>query len=131
MKKLFFFALAGGIGFTVDVSVLLLLLRFTPLDPFSARIFAIAAAMFATWTINRNFTFQKGGRSVAKEGIRYGSVGITSALINYAVYSGLLIQFSEFRPIFAVVIGSAIATMWAYLGYSKFVFTEPKNSPKE
>lgn len=131
MKKLFFFGLAGGIGFIVDVSVLLLLLRFTPLDPFSARIFAIAAAMCCTWMINRNFTFQKGGRSVAKEGMRYGSVGITSALINYAVYSGLLIQFSELRPIFAVVIASAIATIWSYIGYSKFVFAAPKNNPKK
>lgn len=131
MKKLFFFGLAGSIGFIADAGVLLLLLRFTPLDPFSARIFAIAAAMCCTWMINRNFTFQKGGRSVAKEGMRYGSVGITSALINFAIYSGLLIQFSGLRPIFAVVIASAIATIWSYIGYSKFVFTAPKNSPKE
>lgn len=131
MRKLFFFGLAGSIGFIVDVGVLLLLLRFTPFGPFSARIFAIAAAMCCTWVFNRNFTFQKGGRSVAKEGMRYGSVGITSALINYAVYSGLLIQFSELRPIFAVIVASAVATIWSYIGYSKFVFTAPKNSPKE
>lgn len=131
MKKLFFFGLAGSIGFIVDASVLLLFLRFTPLDPFSSRIFAIAAAVCCSWMINRNFTFQKGGRSVAKEGMRYGGVGITSALINFSVYSGLLIQFSELRPIFAVVIASATATIWAYIGYSKFVFSAPKNSPKK
>ncbi|MEW7007185.1 MULTISPECIES: GtrA family protein [unclassified Lentilitoribacter] len=131
MRKLFFFGIAGSIGFIVDAGVLILLLHFTPLDPFSARIFAIAAAMFCTWMINRNFTFQKGGRSVAKEGMRYGSVGITSALINYTVYSGLLIQFSELRPVFAVVIASAVATIWSYVGYSKFVFAAPKNSPEK
>lgn len=131
MKKLFFFGIAGSIGFAVDAGVLILLLHFTPLDPFSARIFAIAAAMCSTWLVNRNFTFQKGARSIAKEGMRYGSVGLTSAVINYAIYSGLLIQFSELRPVFAVVVASAIATIWSYIGYSKFVFATPKNSPKE
>lgn len=126
MKKIIFFLMAGSVGFAADVGVLLLLLRFTALDPFSARIFAIAAAMGCTWIINRNITFQKGGRSVASEGVRYGSVGLSSALINYGVYAGLLFLFADLRPIFALVVASAVATCWAFIGYNKFVYGSPK-----
>lgn len=126
MKKLFFFAVAGGIGFAVDAGMLLLLLHFTALDPYSARVIAIASAMVSTWMFNRNFTFEKGGRSVASEGLRYGSVGISSALINYAIYAAALILIPDLRPIFAVVIASAVATGWSYFGYSKFVYGTKK-----
>lgn len=126
MRKLVFFAIAGSVGFAADVGVLLLLLRFTPLDPFTARIFAIAAANGCTWMINRNFTFQKGGRSVASEGMRYGSVGISSALLNFGVYAGLLFTFADLRPIFALVVAAFLATCWSFFGYNKFVYGSPK-----
>lgn len=126
IKKLFFFAVAGGTGFLVDAGMLLLLLHFTALDPYSARIIAIATAMFSTWLVNRNFTFQKGSRSVASEGLRYGSVGISSALLNYAIYAAALSLIPDLRPIFAVVIASAIATIWSYVGYNNFVYGSQK-----
>lgn len=126
IKKLFFFALAGGTGFLVDAGMLLLLLHFTPLDPFSARLIAIAAAMVSTWLINRNFTFEKGARSVAAEGLRYGSVGVSSALLNYAIYAAALVLIADLRPIFAVVLASAIATAWSYVGYNYFVYGQKK-----
>lgn len=127
MKKLFFFAVAGGIGFLVDAGMLLLLLHFTALDPFSARVIAIASAMVSTWMFNRNFTFEKGGRSVASEGLRYGSVGLSSALLNYAIYAAALILIPDLRPIFAVIIASALATGWSYFGYNKFVYGTKKD----
>ena len=89
MKKLFRFLIAGGIGFVVDAGILLLLLRFTPIGPFGARAIAIPSALLATWFLNRNFTFGHSERSLAVEGFRYGSVGFTSALLNYALYSSL------------------------------------------
>lgn len=122
MKKLFFFGLAGGIGFAVDVAVLYLLLRMTPLDVFSARVLAIIAAMGCTWMFNRSFTFAASGRSLAAEGARYGGVGLTSALINYAIYSAMLISLAGLSPFIAVTVASALATAFSYLGYSRFVF---------
>ena len=118
--------LGGGIGFTVGAGVLLLCLAFTPLGPFTARILAIATAMFCTWQFNRNFTFNKSGRSLGAESARYGSVGLTTALVNYGVYSGLLLMFPNFMPLIALILGSASATIVAWLGYSKFVFSAPK-----
>lgn len=127
MRKFIFFCIAGGVGFLVDIGVLVFFLHFDLLDPYSARIFAIGSAMFCTWIINRNFTFQKGNRSVVSEGFRYGSVGVTSALLNYGIYAGLLLVFAgTLRPTFAVVIASSLATCWSYFGYSRFVYDGPK-----
>ncbi|GAB4357939.1 MAG: hypothetical protein Kow0026_18570 [Oricola sp.] len=123
LLRLASFAVAGGTGFIVDASVLTLLMRFTPLGPFSARIFAIAAAMLTTWIINRNVTFGKSGRHVVKEGARYGFVALIGAGLNYAIYSGLLLAApGVITPLMALVIAVGIVTVFSYLGYSRFVF---------
>jgi putative flippase GtrA len=122
MKKIFWFALAGGTGFIVDAGVLMLLLHFTSLGPFGARAISIPMAMVTTWIVNRNFTFDRSGRSLAVEGFRYGSIGVTSALLNYALYSALLVSTPILRPTVALVLASAAATGFSFFGYSRFVF---------
>ncbi len=122
MRKLTFFLFAGAIGFVVDMGVLWLLLDFKLLDPFTARAPAIGAALVCSYIINRTFTFGASGRKVAAEGIRYGGVGLISTLINYSVYSGLLLILPGISPYVALVFGSGSATSFAYLGYSRFVF---------
>jgi putative flippase GtrA len=122
MKKLFWFGVAGGIGFVVDAGVMNLLLHLAGFDPFGARAVSIAAAMMATWFFNRTFTFESTGRSLAVEGFRYGSVGLTSALVNYAIYSALLISIPILNPNAALVLASASATAFSFFGYSRFVF---------
>ncbi|MEQ8308276.1 MAG: GtrA family protein [Hoeflea sp.] len=122
MRRIQFFLFAGAVGFAVDVGVLWLLLRFDLLDPFSARVIAIASAMLCTYLINRTFTFGASHRRVSVESARYGGVGIASALINYVVYSACLIVLKDFSPYLAVVLGSGSATAFSYLGYSRFVF---------
>jgi putative flippase GtrA len=122
MKKPLRFLLAGGIGFVVDAAVLMLLLRETPLDPFSARVLSIAAALSATWMLNRHVTFGPSSRALAVEGARYGGVGMATSLINYCVYSGLLLTFSGMPPLMALILTSGAAMVLSYLGYSRLVF---------
>ncbi|PWW00197.1 putative flippase GtrA [Hoeflea marina] len=122
MKKLLFFAMAGGVGFIADVAVLFLALRYTPLDPFTGRALGIASAMACTWMINRTFTFAASGRSLVSEGARYSGVGVTSALINFGAYSTALLSLPQLSPYIALTLGSAMGTIFAYLGYSHFVF---------
>jgi Predicted membrane protein len=122
MRKIAFFAIAGGTGFLVDAIVLSLLLRFTPLDPFTVRLGAIAVAMGCTYAINRSFTFGPSGRTIAAEGTRYGGVGLTSAALNYLIYSGALLIAPSLPPLAALTIASALATLFSYFGYSRFVF---------
>jgi putative flippase GtrA len=126
MRKLAFFLFAGVTGFAVDMSMLWLLLNLKLLDPFSARILAIGTAMLCTYMINRTFTFGASLRNVAVEGARYGGVGLATALINYAVYSGSLIALPDLSPYVALILGSVSATVFSYLGYSRFVFGQSR-----
>ena len=122
MKKLIWFAFAGSMGFAIDAGTLTALLHVTSIGPFIARIISIAVAMAATWVINRTFTFGKSKRNLASEGARYGLVGLLSALVNYAVYSACLLAFPELWPVLATAIGSGVAMLVSYFGYSRFVF---------
>lgn len=124
MKKLLRFGIAGGLGFIVDAGVLALLLHTTPLGPFLARLIAIALAMVTTWVFNRTFTFEKSGDSLAAEGFRYGSVGITAALVNYGLYSALLLTMPDLQPLAALVFATAASMFFSFFGYSRFVFRE-------
>jgi putative flippase GtrA len=122
MKRVGFFLVAGATGFGVDVAVLWFFLHFDLLDPFSARVLAIGSAMMCTYGINRTFTFGASHRRVSVEGARYGSVGIASALLNYAVYSACLLIVPDISPFLALILGSGSATVFSYIGYSRFVF---------
>ncbi|WP_411034385.1 GtrA family protein [Shinella sp. BYT-45] len=122
MRRVLLFAIVGGAGFLVDAGVLALLLRVTPLGPLAARVIAIAAAMLFTFWLNRTFTFGRSDRGLAAEGARYGGVGIGAALLNYAVYSALVLAFPTLWPVLAVAIASLAAMAWSFLGYSRFVF---------
>ena len=122
MKRVLLFALVGGAGFLVDAGVLALLLFATPLGPLVARILSIGVAMVFTFWLNRTFTFGRSSRTLAAEGARYGGVGISAALLNYAVYSALVLAFPALSPILAVAIASLAAMVWSFLGYSRFVF---------
>ena len=122
MRRILLFAVVGGAGFLVDAGVLALLLHVSPLGPFSARIVAIAAAMLVTFWLNRTFTFGRSDRSLAVEGTRYGGVGISAALLNYAVYAVILLVFPAVWPVLAVAVASVVAMVWSFLGYSRFVF---------
>lgn len=122
MKKLLWFAIAGGCGFAIDALITLGLIAYTPAGPFFARFVAIAAAMVFTWMINRTFTFGRSNRSVAQEGFWYGFVGLISAALNYALYSVLLLRTPILQPFAALVLASLAAMAFSFFGYSRFVF---------
>jgi putative flippase GtrA len=122
MRKLLGFGVAGGLGFVVDAGVLAFLLDQTPLGPFLGRLIAIALAMTTTWLFNRTFTFGRSGHSLAVEGFRYGSVGVTAALVNYGLYAALLLTLPSLQPFAAMIFATAASMFFSFFGYSRFVF---------
>lgn len=122
MKRFGWFLVAGSIGFLADAGMLALLLNISPLGPLAARIVAIAFALVVTWSFNRAVTFGRSRFPLLLEGARYGSVGLLSALLNYAVYAGLLMAFPLLHPLAALVAASLIAMIFSWAGYSRFVF---------
>lgn len=122
MKRLFWFLAAGSGGFLIDAGLTHVLVELAGVSPFAARIPAIMAAMSFTWLINRSRTFEKSRHSLAVEGFRYWTVGVTSALLNYALYAALIYRAPLLQPIVAVMAASAGATAYSFFGYSRFVF---------
>lgn len=122
MKRFGWFLVAGSIGFLADAGMLALLLRLTPLGPFTARAIAILFALMVTWGFNRAVTFGRSRFPLLLEGARYGSVGLLSALVNYAVYAGLLLTLPFLHPLVALAIASLVAMAFSWAGYSRFVF---------
>ena len=121
LKRLFRFALVGGIGFIVDVGLTLGLIH-QGADPYSSRILGLALAMLTTWRLNRALTFGPSDTTQASEGVRYFVVAILTALLNYLIYAGLLLSISGMMPVFAVVLATGVSMIASYLGYSRFAF---------
>lgn len=122
MKRILRFAVVGGMGFVVDAALLALLIATTPLGPFVSRLASIGFALTVTWLCNRSLTFGPSGRGIAAEGARYGGVGITTSIVNYLVYCGLLIVLPGLPVLAALVLASLTAMLLSYLGYSRLVF---------
>ena len=122
MQRLIRFVFAGGIGFVTDAAALWLLLAVTPLGPFVARVLSIGFALCVTWQINRHLTFSPSRRGVAREGARYGGVGIATSVVNYLVYSAILLALPAAPPLAALAVASLVAMGLSFLGYSKLVF---------
>lgn len=126
-RRLAAFALAGGLGFGVDAAILLLLTQGVGLDPFTARLVSVACAIGATWMVNRIVTFGPSHRRVVEEGLRYVAVAVAVALLNYAVYAGLLLAFPGLWPLAALVVASAVAMTLSYAGYARLVFSPDRS----
>lgn len=122
MKRFGWFVIAGAVGFLADAGMLTLLLNVSPLGPFAARVIAILFAMSVTWSFNRAITFGRSRFPLLLEGARYGSVGLLSALLNYAVYALMLLALPWLHPLAAVIMASLAAMAFSWAGYSRFVF---------
>lgn len=120
MNRLFWAAIAGGGGFLIDAGLTHVLIEAGILGPFLARIPAIMAAMAFTWFVNR--TFGRLLHSRIDEGFRYWVIGVTAALLNYAIYSALMYRAPFLQPVVAVAAASLAAMAYSFFGYSRFVF---------
>lgn len=134
LQRILKFATTGGIGFAIDVGTLTLLTVGFDVNPYVARVFAIALAMFITWLINRRWTFEvhdkvTDARDIAAEGVRYVTVALSAALVNYSIYAatlytlaGLFTGWDDLLPPFAAVVGTGVAMFVSWFGYSRFAF---------
>jgi putative flippase GtrA len=120
--RLLRFVLAGGIGFVADAAALWLLLAATSLGALSARVPSIGFALCVTWQVNRHLTFAPSSRGIAREGARYGGVGVATSIVNYLVYCAALFALPGLPPLAALAFSSIVATTLSFLGYSRLVF---------
>jgi putative flippase GtrA len=137
LERIVKFAVTGGIGFTVDIGLLTLQTAVFDINPYTARLLAIAVAMTTTWLVNRRFTFKvheqvTDAKAVVAEGGRYVLVAVGAALVNYGIYAGALqvlpheiLGTDDLAPPIAAVFGTLVAMFVSYFGYSRFAFRVP------
>ena len=110
------FLVSGGTAFLVDALVLKALTALAGLHPILARIAAIALAMVAGWLMHRTFTFRVAARPSLPEFLRYAGVAWTAAAVNYGVFVLIVLAFAGIEPLLALVVSSAAAMAFAYIG---------------
>jgi putative flippase GtrA len=110
------FLVSGGTAFLVDALVLSLLTAVVGLHPILARVAAIALAMVAGWLMHRTFTFRVRARPSLPEFLRYAGVAWTAAAVNYGVFVLIVLAYAGIEPLVALVISSAAAMAFAYIG---------------
>jgi putative flippase GtrA len=89
------FAFIGGLGYFVNLAALWLFTRQLGLNSYLGGALSIFTAMIFTWLGNRYFTFaaRRARGSVAavtREFVTFVGANLIGAVVNYAVYAGLL-----------------------------------------
>ena len=110
------FLVSGGTAFTVDALVLELLTVLLGVHPIAARLVAISLAMVAGWLMHRTFTFAVATPPSVAEFLRYAGVAWAAAALNYGVFVLILLARPDTEPLVALVVASAVAMIFSYLG---------------
>ena len=119
------FILSGGTAFLVDAGLTTALIRFAHLDAFSARLLGIAVALVVAWLMHRRITFNVAAAPSWKEFRRFAAVAWSANALNYSVYALILLYRPATLPFAALVVATAIAMVFSYLGFRLGVFREP------
>lgn len=118
------FLVVGAAGFAVDMAVLAFLLYGLGYVAESgglvgSRVLSFVAAITTTFLLNARYTF---GASIRRAKVtHYVLIQLLGALINIGTYTFLVLgPFS--RPLIAMAIGSAVATVSNFLLVRRFVY---------
>ena len=116
------FVVSGSLAFLVDASVLTGLTLGFGVDPFSARLLAIAVATVAAWLLHRTLTFPMRVAPSIAEFTKFATLATSSNALNYALYSLILLVRREIMPVAALAMATAVAMCASYLGMRFGVF---------
>lgn len=119
------FIASGGLAFVTDASILMLLMRGAGLDPFTARLIAIACAMIVAFFAHRRLTFAVKEPATWGQFSKFIGVATTASVVNYAIYAGILVIRPGSEPLVALVVATALSMFVSYIGLRFGVFRKP------
>jgi putative flippase GtrA len=120
------FIASGGLAFVTDASILTLLTRGAGLDPFSARLIAIACAMIVAFFAHRRLTFAVTEPATWGQFSKFIGVATTASIVNYAIYAGILLFRPGSEPLIALIFATALSMFVSYVGMRFGVFRKPE-----
>lgn len=123
--KMFKFLLVGVVGFFVDASVLVSLEKYVFGNYYISRVFSFSMAVFVTWLLNRNYTFNSSSVvTKRREYSRYLTVQIFGAVTNLAVFFVCLEVFPPFygHALLFLALGAGFGMVVNFIGSAKWVF---------
>lgn len=125
--KLVKFGVVGVFGFLVDAAVLFLAMRWLAADPFSGRVASIAAAMLATWMLNRRFTFGVKRGATLEEGAGYAAIKLAGQILNFSIYSSLILLSPVLNSPFPALAAASILVMaFNFLMLDRVLYRRPE-----
>lgn len=116
------FIVSGVLATLTDAGVLAALTYGAGVDPYSARVVAIALAMVVGYFAHRTLTFAVATPPSLPEFTKFVSVAAGVAVLNYAIYAALLLSRMTSDPVIAFAISSVFAVGASYIGYRFGVF---------
>lgn len=112
----------GAVGFLIDAGLLLWFTQSLQLNPYLARVFSIALALTMTWAMHRNWTFRSNNSDRITEWSRFAAVNGAGGMLNYCVYSAILLALPGTAPLVALAAGSAVALIANFFGARLWAF---------
>jgi putative flippase GtrA len=119
------FGLVGACGFTVDWVVLHAMMDVVGLNWFTGRLVSFSVAVFATWLLNRSFTFRQARRDTPiRQAFVYALVQGAGGVANIAAYSAAIATVPGLKDMVFVplAIGSAVGLCLTFLGSKHLAF---------
>lgn len=116
------YCIIGTIGFLIDAGLLLWFISLFEMNPYIARVLSILLALTMCWAMHRNWTFKTTSSEPASEWSRFAMVNGAGGLLNWVVYSLVLLTLPATTPLFALVIGSVVALIANYIGSRFWAF---------
>lgn len=126
-RQFILFCISGGIAFLIDAGLTHLLIHGVGIEPFRARIPAIAVAVLFTWLFNRYLSFRhRRSRKRLAEFGRYLLGNAFGLCANYGAYALVIATLAVSRewPVIAVAAGSIAGLLVNYASARHFVFRE-------
>ncbi|WP_244815392.1 GtrA family protein [Caballeronia sp. Lep1P3] len=118
------FVIAGVVGFVVDAGALYLAMK-AGAGPYVGRVISFLLAVFATWQINRRYTFdRKTDRSIWREWNEYLLAMAFGGVCNYAAYivAMHMLPDAPWTPLAGVGVGSIAGMGVNFLSAKLWVF---------
>jgi len=116
------FLASGTLSFIADMALLVVFLYIIGMNPFSARLMALAGTIVVSWLSHRNLTFAVTGGPRVVEFLRFAALASGVMALNFVVYALLLWFHLVNWPIAAMCLAGAISTTVSYLGMRLGVF---------